>query len=99
MSRKQWGHGFHAGKKDQYIEMKDEYQTDRLIYEIDQLRWRSKHLLLTAAEKIEQISTDSKPYNGEDIIVLIRSAETLFNESNRLAFRLGIVFTEPVNRT
>ena len=85
MSQKQWRHGFCAGKERQYIKMKDEDIVETWISEICQLRWYSKHLLLSAVERIEQIDTDPRPYVAEDISVLIRSAEELFNNSNRLA--------------
>ena len=85
MSQKQWEHGFCAGKERQYIKMKDKDIVETWISEICQLRWYSKHLLLSAVERIEQIDTDPRPYMAEDISVFIRSAEELFNNANRLA--------------
>lgn len=90
MSKKQWRNGYNTGMTDQYFQMKEEDSVWKQIIEISQLRWDSRKLLLIAAEKINQLDTGfPRPCTAPDIRVLVRSAEKLFDISDRLAKKHG----------
>ncbi len=71
MSKAQWGHGFHTGKKDGTISEKIDAEEWAFLIEIDKIYWSCKHISKIIEERLCQ---DSNKLLDDDTTMAIANA-------------------------